>query len=97
MAKVLVVDDDSANRALIATVLGHAGHAGLQANDGADGLKVARAENPEIIIWLRLGISSSANSVSATAVFPLRKSVRSAHSNEPKTQLNALAAITRCH
>jgi diguanylate cyclase (GGDEF)-like protein/PAS domain S-box-containing protein len=50
MAKLLVVDDDSANRALIATVLGHAGHAVLQASDGADGLKVARAENPELII-----------------------------------------------
>ena len=42
MAKLLVVDDDSANRALIATVLGHAGHAVLQASDGADGLKLVQ-------------------------------------------------------
>ena len=35
MAKILVVDDLPANRALVVTLVGHSGHQALEATDGA--------------------------------------------------------------
>lgn len=50
MAKILVVDDNSSNRKLVVTLLGHEGHRLVEAHDGADGLEAARAENPDLVI-----------------------------------------------
>jgi diguanylate cyclase len=50
MAKILIVDDDATNRKLVVTILGHAGHATLEAVDGVDGLMMARAEQPDLVI-----------------------------------------------
>src|SRR6266702_3856191 len=50
MAKILVVDDNPGNRKLVVTLLGHEGHRMVEANDGADGLEAARAENPDLVI-----------------------------------------------
>ncbi|MFT4241588.1 MAG: EAL domain-containing protein [Acidovorax sp.] len=50
MAKILVVDDLPANRALIATLVGHSGHQALEAADGAEALALVRAERPELVI-----------------------------------------------
>src|SRR5882762_5370806 len=50
MAKILVVDDNPGNRKLVVTLLSHEGHRTVEANDGADGLEAARAENPDLVI-----------------------------------------------
>ena len=43
MAKILVVDDLPANRALVVTLIGHSGHQALEAADGAEALALVRA------------------------------------------------------
>ncbi|KRB28838.1 EAL domain-containing protein [Acidovorax sp. Root70] len=50
MAKILVVDDLPANRALVVTLVGHSGHQALEAADGAEALAVVRAERPDLVI-----------------------------------------------
>jgi PAS domain S-box-containing protein len=50
MAKILIVDDRPANRELLVTLLGYVGHHLLEAVDGEQGLVVARAEHPDLII-----------------------------------------------
>ncbi len=50
MAKILVVDDHPANRALIATLAGYDGHETFEAGDGAEGLAIVRAERPQLVI-----------------------------------------------
>ncbi len=50
MAKILVVDDIPANRALVVTLIGHGGHQALQAADGAEALALVRAERPQLVI-----------------------------------------------
>ncbi len=50
MAKILVVDDQPANRELVATLIGHGGHQALQASDGAEALALVRAEHPALVI-----------------------------------------------
>ncbi|MFY3383457.1 EAL domain-containing protein [Paracidovorax sp. MALMAid1276] len=50
MAKILVVDDLPANRALVATLIGHGGHQALEAADGAEALALVRAERPSLVI-----------------------------------------------
>lgn len=50
MATVLVVDDSPSDRALVALVLGKAGHTILEASDGATALDVARREQPDLVL-----------------------------------------------
>ncbi|MBV8196653.1 MAG: response regulator [Candidatus Eremiobacteraeota bacterium] len=50
MPTILVVDDEAANRELLATVLGYAGHAVLAAAEGTEGLRLAREHHPELVI-----------------------------------------------
>ncbi len=50
MAKILVVDDQPANRELVATLIGHGGHQALLASDGAQALALVRAERPSLVI-----------------------------------------------
>jgi diguanylate cyclase (GGDEF)-like protein/PAS domain S-box-containing protein len=50
MAKILIVDDNATNRKLLVTILGHEGHAIFEAVDGEDGLSMARAEEPDLVI-----------------------------------------------
>ncbi|PJI97464.1 PAS domain S-box-containing protein/diguanylate cyclase (GGDEF)-like protein [Acidovorax sp. 69] len=50
MAKILVVDDLPANRALVVTLVGHSGHQALEAADGAEALALVRAERPDLVI-----------------------------------------------
>lgn len=49
MAKVLIVDDEKALVELIASVVEEIGHLPLCAYDGAQGLKLAQNEKPQII------------------------------------------------
>jgi len=50
MATVLVVDDHPANRDLVVTLLRYRGHTLLQASDGAEALRIARAHRPDLIV-----------------------------------------------
>ncbi len=50
MAKILIVDDHPANRDFLVTLLEYGGFALLEAADGAEGLAIARAERPDLII-----------------------------------------------
>jgi PAS domain S-box-containing protein len=50
MSAILVLDDQAADRALLATVLGHAGHAVVEAATGEQALRMARADPPELIM-----------------------------------------------
>jgi signal transduction histidine kinase/CheY-like chemotaxis protein len=50
MATILIVDDIALNRDLLTTLLRCKGHALLEAEDGAQALKVARAGKPDVVI-----------------------------------------------
>ncbi|MCS6765955.1 MAG: response regulator [Candidatus Protistobacter heckmanni] len=50
MAKVLVVDDNAENRDLVVTLLNYQGHRAYQAADGHEGLTLAKAEKPHLVI-----------------------------------------------
>ena len=50
MATILIVDDLSANREVLVTLLGYQGHRLLEAADGRDGLAIVRAEHPDLVI-----------------------------------------------
>ena len=50
MAKILIVDDLSANRTVLATLLRREGHAVSESADGHAGLAAARAEPPDLVI-----------------------------------------------
>jgi PAS domain S-box-containing protein len=50
MATILIVDDRAANREVLVTLLRYKGHRLLEAEDGARGLAVARAERPDLVI-----------------------------------------------
>ena len=50
MAKVLIVDDEAANRLLLRTILEFGGHDVFEAGEGDTGLRVAREVQPHLII-----------------------------------------------
>ena len=50
MAKVLIVEDNSANMTLAVFLLQSAGHAVLSARDAEAGLTLARDEQPDLIL-----------------------------------------------
>ncbi len=50
MAKILVVDDDAMNLRLAAAALEQAGHEALRANGGAEGIEVALAHAPDLVL-----------------------------------------------
>jgi CheY-like chemotaxis protein len=50
MATILVVDDASTNRKPLVALLSGDGHLTVEASDGLDGLRVARAQRPHLII-----------------------------------------------
>ena len=50
MTNILVVDDNAPNRKAIFTLLQHEGYSPVEATDGADGLRVAELNRPQLII-----------------------------------------------
>lgn len=50
MALVLIVDDQSVNRELVASLLHYSGHEALQAGDGVAALDLVRARRPALVI-----------------------------------------------
>jgi diguanylate cyclase (GGDEF)-like protein/PAS domain S-box-containing protein len=49
-ARILVVDDDAANRKLVTALLSFEGYTISQASDGSEALKVAQAERPDLVV-----------------------------------------------
>jgi len=54
MSRILIVEDDDDVRALIAHKLRRAGHEVSEAGDGLEGLEVARASVPDLVVldWM---------------------------------------------
>jgi CheY-like chemotaxis protein len=50
MATILIVDDHAINRAFLVTLLSYGNHRMLEAADGAEGLKLAQSEKPDLVI-----------------------------------------------
>ncbi|MBV9122768.1 MAG: response regulator [Planctomycetes bacterium] len=50
MAHILIVDDDPAAREFLATLLGYRGHRLREAANGAEALRFARAEPPDLVV-----------------------------------------------
>jgi CheY-like chemotaxis protein len=50
MAKILIVDDVSANRELLSSVLGYRGHECVEAANGVQALEQVRAWRPDLVI-----------------------------------------------
>lgn len=50
MSKILIVDDEPANRLLVSTVLEYGGHEVLEAGGGAEGLRIAAEAQPDLVI-----------------------------------------------
>lgn len=50
MARILIVDDEPANRLLVRTILEHAGHEIVEAADASEGLRAARVGTPDLAI-----------------------------------------------
>ncbi|MBE0557222.1 MAG: response regulator [Proteobacteria bacterium] len=50
MKKILIVDDEPAQRKVIAAALKQKGYATVEAEDGLQGLEQARSETPDLII-----------------------------------------------
>jgi diguanylate cyclase (GGDEF)-like protein/PAS domain S-box-containing protein len=50
MATILIVDDHVLNRQFLMVLLGYSGHSLLEATDGAEGLRIACAKRPDLVI-----------------------------------------------
>lgn len=50
MAKILHIEDDPANRLLVRKILGPAGHEVIDAIDGLEGVRLARATRPDLVL-----------------------------------------------
>lgn len=50
MARILIVDDEPANRLLVKTILEHAGHEIVEAADASEGLSAMREGVPDLAI-----------------------------------------------
>ena len=50
MAKILILDDEPANRYLVRSILTPAGHLVIEAADGVEALRLVRAEQPDLVI-----------------------------------------------
>jgi CheY-like chemotaxis protein len=50
MKKILIIDDDADFAESVSTLLQHSGHHVLRARDGTEGLAMAAAEKPDVIL-----------------------------------------------
>jgi CheY-like chemotaxis protein len=50
MARILIVDDDVANRELVVALAHHRGHDAVEASNGAEGLRLVREQRPDLIV-----------------------------------------------
>jgi CheY-like chemotaxis protein len=50
MATILIIEDDTFTASLLSRALGNAGHQVLTAASGDDGIKLARAQRPAVIL-----------------------------------------------
>jgi len=77
VAKVLVVDDEDANRLLASTVLRHAGHLPTEAGTAGEALRIARSELPDLVLVdLSLREGSGADLIRALRADPATRQLR---------------------
>jgi len=50
MTKVLIVEDNEKNMKLVRDILQHLGHRTIEASDGLEGVRLALAETPDLIL-----------------------------------------------
>ena len=50
MATILIVDDQTANRELVGTLVRYAGHTALEATDGSEALEMVRKMRPDLVV-----------------------------------------------
>lgn len=50
MAKILIVEDNEMNAEILVRILGRFGHSLVIATDGAEGVEMAAAEHPDLIL-----------------------------------------------
>ena len=50
MAKILIIDDDISMRRTVSRILASAGHEVVEAQDGLEGVKLFRANRPDIVV-----------------------------------------------
>jgi len=50
VARILIVDDERANRLLVKTVLEHGGHSVIEASDGAQALEISGTEALDLLV-----------------------------------------------
>jgi signal transduction histidine kinase/CheY-like chemotaxis protein len=50
VSTILVVDDQASNREYLVSLLGYLGHEVLQAENGAEGIEIARSRRPQLVI-----------------------------------------------
>jgi len=50
MARVLVIEDNPSNMKLVALILGSMGHTVIEANEAIEGIRLAQAEVPDLIL-----------------------------------------------
>jgi len=97
VAKILIVDDEYANRLLVTTVLRHAGYATREAADASEAVRIARDELPDLVLVdLGLGTNGGAQLIRSLRADPATKSLRIALYTA--TRLNpALEDFMRVH
>jgi two-component system cell cycle response regulator DivK len=50
MSKILIVEDNEKNMKLVRDILRHSGHATIEAETGGEGVRLASAEHPDLIL-----------------------------------------------
>jgi CheY-like chemotaxis protein len=79
MATVLVADDDCDTRLLVRTVLEHAGHAVVEAENGSTALSMAACNRPDLILLdLSMPSMGGAEFMRALRINPQTRSVAAA-------------------
>ncbi len=79
MATVLVADDDCNTRLLVRTVLEHAGHSVVEAENGSSALSMAEHKRPDLILLdLSMPSMSGAEFMRALRVNPQTRSLAAA-------------------
>lgn len=73
---ILIVEDDSQNLKLISTVLQARGYTTLEATDGKQGVDMARAKMPDLIIMdIQMPVMDGFEAISILKADPVTKSI----------------------
>lgn len=78
MPRILVVEDNEKNRLLIRDILHHYGHEVLEAVNGQEGLEMARAHMPDLILMdIQMPVMSGLAAEEALKADPRTRNIKS--------------------